>query len=498
MSRLIPALVLCGMISLTAAADPGPVEKQLAIQNAMADAQQHLKNGMPGKAVEALEGELSNADGNKAYLAMLKQAYLSEMGQLMKDPAANDTRLRQIRRNLDVMNGGKPVVTPVPAAIPTVAAPALAPQPDPNPTVPAVQLVTRPEAPAAEPNAPAAATAAFKKGDYFQAERLFSGSAQALNPDQKAAWAYCRIKLAAEKVNGAQCDAAVAAAAEKDVREALKLAPNHAELQRIGQELIAAAALKTNGHDAAPSAVAGADACVETPSFRVRHAASRELAEQVARAAESSRKHVYERWSGPPGGPWEPKCEIVIHATAEAFTRATRRPSGATGTAIVRLADGRAQERRIDLRADDAGMIANALPRELTHIVLADLFPDKSPPRWAEEGMAVLAGSTEEAGRFRTTLPRCVRDGEWYGLAQLMEMKEFPAEKITGFYCESVSLTDFLIHLRGEHDFTIFLRDCQRYGASQALKRQYGIDGVPALEAAWKRSALEVSRGQAP
>jgi hypothetical protein len=483
MSRLIAALVFSGMIALTAAADPGPVEKQLAIQSAMGTAQQFLKVEMPGKAVEALEAELPNADGNKNYLALLKQCYLAELGQLMKDPAANEARIKQVRRCLDLMTGGAPM--PVVAAAP--------------PAIPVVQPSLRIDDPIADPdpNAATTASAAFKKGDYVQAERLFSSCAATLNADQKAAWAYCRIRLAAEKVNGPACDAAAAAAIEKDVREALKLAPNHSELQRIGQDVIAAASLKTNGRDAASSADA-AGACVETPSFRVRYSGNRELAEQVAKNAESSRKHVYERWSGPPGGAWEPKCEIVIHATAEAFARATKRPAGTTGTATVRLSDGRAQERRIDLRADDAGMVSNALPRELTHVVLADLFPDKSPPRWAEEGMAVLAGSPEEAGRFRSTLPRCVRDGEWYGLAQLMEMKEYPADKITGYYCESVSLTDYLIRLRGERDFTIFLRDCQRYGTPQALKRQYGIEGIPALESAWKRSALEVSRGQAP
>ena len=139
------------------------------------------------------------------------------------------------------------------------------------------------------------------------------------------------------------------------------------------------------------------------------------------------------------------------------------------------------------------------MPRELTHVVLADLFPDKPPPKWAEEGMAVLAGSPEEVDRYTRTLVRCARDGEWFGLGQLMELKDFPAEKITGFYCQSVSLTDYLIRAAGgERNFTVFLRECQRYGTPQALKRQYGVDGPQALEQAWKRAALDVGRGQSP
>jgi hypothetical protein len=281
-------------------------------------------------------------------------------------------------------------------------------------------------------------------------------------------------------------------------------------LQKIGQQVIAFANLKANNRDgstaqigptfneiAKPVATHSGD-IVETASFRVLHTHARELAETVARAAENSRSEIFERWSGPPAGAWELKCEIVIHPTAEAYARATSRPPASTGTANVRLTNGRASERRIDLRADDATMVANALPRELTHIVLADLFPDKPPPKWAEEGMAVLAGTAEEASRYTNTLRRCAREGEWLGLAQLMDLKDYPAEKITGFYCESVSLTQYLIRAHGEKNFTIFLRDCQRYGTIQSLKRQYGIDSPQALESIWKRSALEVGRAQAP
>jgi hypothetical protein len=189
----------------------------------------------------------------------------------------------------------------------------------------------------------------------------------------------------------------------------------------------------------------------------------------------------------------------VIHASAEAYAKATGKSAALTGHATVNLSNARVTQRRIDLRADDAAMVANALPRELTHVVLADLFADKPPPKWAQEGMAILAGSPEEAARYARTLPRCARDGDWFALAQLMELKDFPTEKITGFYCESVSLTEYLIRVAGgERNFTIFLRDCQRYGTPQALRRQFNIDGPQALEAAWRRAELEVGRAQAP
>ena len=120
----------------------------------------------------------------------------------------------------------------------------------------------------------------------------------------------------------------------------------------------------------------------------------------------------------------------MIHASADAYAKATGKPAALTGHATVRLTNGRATERRIDLRTDDA-LIANALPRELTHVVLADMFADKPPPRWALEGMAILAGSPDEIDRYTRTLTRCAREGELRPLAAILELKDFPADKYT-------------------------------------------------------------------
>jgi hypothetical protein len=492
-------LALLAVLPLLLAADPTPVERQVAVQKAMATARKYLDVNMPAEAVAALEAEVANADGNKAFLTLMREAYLAEMYRLEKVDMPDANKLTQIRRSLALLGGAGAAEKP--AEIPTAdslrATPAPLPPPDPLdlaklPTPD--QFVFPPD-----PNAAAEACAAFKQGKYAEAAELFAG-AEKLTPQQKAAWAYCRIKVAADRLNAPGCDAATADAVAADVTEALKLVPQHTELQKVGQAVIANAKAKGASSLASPGREPGEPAnVIETASFRVRHAGNRELAEAVAKAAEEQRKAIFERWSGPPAGAWSPKCEITIHPTAEAYAKATGRPPGSTGNAAVRLTDGHATERGIHLRADDAGITANALPRELTHVILADLFPAKAPPKWAEEGMAILAGSPEEVGRYTRTLPRCAREGDWLGLAQLMDLKEFPADKITGFYCESVSLTEYLIRAAGgERNFTIFLRDCQRYGTAAAVKRQYGVDGPQALEGAWKRAALETGRAQAP
>jgi hypothetical protein len=473
---ILLALVFVLPVS-SAAADPTPIEKQLAVQKAMAAARQFLDLNMPSDAIQSLEAEVANADGSKAFLTLLREAYLAELYRLEKSETPDAAKVEQVRRKLALLGGAMPVSKPAAAKTDELPPPEL----DPPGAIPA---------PAPAGDAAAEAATAFKKGDYAGAARLFA-AAQSLSAERKAAWAYCRIKLGAEMVNAPACDAASAAATLRDVTDALKLVPQHAELQKVGQAVIATATAKAKGAVAPAGGVATGDA-VETASFRVQHSGNRELADAVAKAAEESRKAIFQRWSGPPSGPWAAKCEIVIHPTAEAYAKATGRPAGSTGTAAVKLTNGRATERRIDLRADDAAIESNSLPRELTHVVLADLFPDKPAPKWAVEGMAILASSPEEVERYTRTLPRCSRDGDWLALAQLMEMKDFPAEKITGFYCESVSLAEYLIRAGGsERNFTIFLRDCQRYGTAAALKRTYGVDGPQALEQAWKRAALD-------
>jgi hypothetical protein len=470
-------------------ADPTPVEKQLAVQTAIASARKYLESQMPTEAVAALEKEVANADGSKAFLTLLREAYVSELYQLEKAPNADPERLAQTRRKLALV-GGQP---PKPAEAPAPPAPLPT---DPGPSLVA-PIVTAPVVEVGPADSAADAVAAFKKGYFAEANRLFdTAGAAKLTTEQKTAWAYCRIKLAADRLNAPTCDAAAAAAAAQSVADALELITDNAKLLASGREVLKAAQAKAGNAKAVAPVVTAGDA-IETASFRVS-CGNRDLGDAVAKAAEAGRKQIFERWSGPPSGAWQSKCEIVIHATADAYAKATGKPAAMTGHATVRLTNGRVTERRIDLRGDDTALVPNALPRELTHVVLADLFADKPPPKWAQEGMAILAGSPEEISRYTRTLTRCARAGEIFTLAALFDLKDFPADKITGFYCQSASVTEYLIKLNGERNFKIFLSDAQRYGTTQALKRQYGIDGTQVLETAWKRACLEPARGPMP
>ena len=88
---------------------------------------------------------------------------------------------------------------------------------------------------------------------------------------------------------------------------------------------------------------------------------------------------------------------------------------------------------------------------------------------------------------------RCLKvtEGEIVDAIVSLGLRTVKEVKVAGYYCESVSLVDYLVRAGGARHFTVFLRDAERYGIASALKRSYSLDGPQALEAAWKRAALE-------
>lgn len=480
------AVLACAVLAYAASLKADPP----ALAAALAEARDHLKANRPADAVDALERHLTTADGNREFRDLLREAYAAELARL-QTTAADPRRVADLRTKLTLLgptSAPEPPAPPPPAVVP--AAEPKATGPDPLETLRKAALLFQ------EARAELTARPKDEPKKFGLAARLFAAAFAdrvEMTPDQLAAWAYCRVRLAADSLNHNGDPAAVAA----EVEDALKLAPSNAGLQKVGTDLIATARARGGKNPSAAAPLADGWDVVETPSFRVKFAGRRALAEAVAKAAEAKRDAIFARWSGPPGGAWGPKCEVTLHPTADALARATNQPAAGTGRAVVRLTDGRAVERRIDLRADDPTLTDDALPRELTTVVLADLFWEKAPPKWTEVGMAVLAESPAEVERYKRTLARCADRGELLPVSAILETATPSADKVTGFTVGSVSLVDFLVRWKGEKAFTTFVRDAQRYGLTSALKRQYGVADARELEAAWKRSELATARGQA-
>jgi len=483
-----------------------------SVIEAVAVAKARLAEGRPTDAVQLLERQLAAADGDADFRDTLRAAYAAQVKQLT-DPTAVDTA----RKNLALLGGAPPAAEPPP--LPAVPLPVTGMLPPPSgaelpPLFPAAGSLPPPVAAPAAPKPVVQAAASDTGGidllkqasavfnlaltepaKFAQARDLFAlafNRKLTLSAEQLTAWAYCRLKVATDTLNR-NPDAPTAAELVAEIEDALAIAPDHAGLQNAGKDLLAAARKRAGGLPPmrpVPPALAGDWQHLDTDNFRVKYQGKAGVAQAVARAAEEKRRTLFAEWSAAPDGKWQPKCEIVIHPDAASFTRATRLPADGTGRADVTLTNGEPVARRIDLRSDDATVVDDALPRELTHVILADLFPSQAPPKWAALGMAVLAESPEQLGRYRRTVARCDRDNELQPVGAVMAATDIPAKSVTGFAVESVSLVDFLVRWKGKKHFVGFVRDAQRYGYESALKRQYSVADSRELEPLWRKNVL--------
>ncbi len=141
--------------------------------------------------------------------------------------------------------------------------------------------------------------------------------------------------------------------------------------------------------------------------------------------------------------------------------------------------------RRMNLRADNPVLLTTTLPHEVTHIVLADLFVVQQIPRWADEGIAVLAEPLTEQRNRMADLQQPLESGQVFPVGQLMKM-DFPDQKDWRlFYAQSVSLTRYLVDQGPPERFIQFVRDSQRTGVDAALRDVYQIEGLDELHNRW-------------
>jgi hypothetical protein len=240
----------------------------------------------------------------------------------------------------------------------------------------------------------------------------------------------------------------------------------------------------------------------ETPSFRILHD-DPELADRAAEVAEAARDAQIRRWTGSaPRGPWTPRCELYLYPTARVFSQMTGQPEESPGFSTMGMNGGRIIARRVNLRVDHPNLLRAILPHEITHVVLADLFPQQQIPRWADEGMAVLSEPPSEQHLRAADLNEPLSSGRLFNLKQLMTM-DYPEERFWAlYYAQSVSLTRFLVEKGSPTQFVQFVQRSQQSGPDAELRRIYNIDGFADLQARWaayaKSRSAESATATAP
>jgi hypothetical protein len=285
---------------------------------------------------------------------------------------------------------------------------------------------------------------------------------------------------------------------EREVEAAIRLAGDKAQLVSFGNEVLrrvreyAGAAPISVKEDNGPT---NGWKSVDSTNFRIMVAKESALVEQVRRALENARVGAFEKWYGTPPTRWSPPCDVVLHADRHAYARVTGKPADSPGHSTIEFRAGRVVARRIDLSLDNVSLLTVTLPHEVTHVVLGDLFEDQPLPRWADEGMAVMAEEPDHTARVRRMLPKLRKEGKVVAVSQIVTSTDFPgADSITAFYVQSFTLVEYLCSLRGPKAFAMYLRDAQRYGYEKALERSFGIRSFTDLQQRWERATEAANR----
>lgn len=222
-----------------------------------------------------------------------------------------------------------------------------------------------------------------------------------------------------------------------------------------------------------------------TANFRILHNDPK-LAEQVARIAEATRTQQSKRWTGSaPRHDWTTRCDIYLYADGKQLARDHNQPEDSPGFSTMSVQDGKIASRRLNLRADHPHLLDAVLPHEVTHVVLADLFPTQAIPRWADEGMAVLSEPRSEQDSRTADLAEPLSSGRVFPVQHLMAM-DYPDSRYWGlYYAQSVSLTQYLVAQGSPARFVEFLKAAQKNGIEPELKRVYKINGYADLQRRW-------------
>src|SRR5216683_3606106 len=484
-------------------ADDHFLSEILAVQSAMQQAREHLLQNRPQEAVAVLHRELGHINGNPVYLTLLRDAYqacIKELRLAHKDAEAEPyvkwLNILEPRSSKDRAGNSPSPKAKIAASAGkdsshAKAAAALA---TPQPTVVRGSIEEDPfnDSPSTQEKIAKEllkrAEQEFSSRRFLDAGKLYEQAHQADSQSTEASrerWAYCKLFHVVEQLNQSSGVKVPEADLEKEVSDALVLAPRLDYARQLMNEI----RQRRRGPDAAViefhelGRIPQGWLVGETANFRIYYVQSPELARKVAEAAEQTRTRMYNKWFGQVAPDWNPKCQVFLYPTPQDYSRATTAPVSSPGHSTSVSESGRVVSRQIDLHCEDpATMLKAVLPHETTHVVLAGNFDDHVVPRWVDEGIAVLTEPHEKVMGYLVKLPGLRRNRQLVEIRQLVQMDKYPDE---AFYAESASLVEFLSKQKGPEVFTQFVRDGLQNGYEPALQRYYGYQSLAELEQHW-------------
>ncbi len=209
-------------------------------------------------------------------------------------------------------------------------------------------------------------------------------------------------------------------------------------------------------------------------------AATRELADEVARTAEQQRHELAVQWLGHPIPKWPQPCPITVMAGEQI---------GAGGSTTFTMSHGTVGDWRMNIQGSRDRILDSVLPHEITHTVLATHFAPlgRPVPRWADEGACTTVEHTSEKSKHDHFLVQFLSQGRGIPFATMFSLKEYPAD-IMPLYAQGYSVSSFLIAQGGPRRFVEFLEDGMRTEDwVAATEKHYGYPLIGKLQSAWNR-----------
>lgn len=262
-------------------------------------------------------------------------------------------------------------------------------------------------------------------------------------------------------------------------------------MKRILVPLIVASFATTSN----PSAAAEPAASYKTANFIVT-APTAAAAREIADAAEAARAAAARRWFGKEPAAWPRPCSIRV-------TLALGPTGGATSFDFARGADDQPEVAFavMDLRGNLHQLLSSILPHEMTHLVFAHHF-GRPLPRWADEGVAILAESLTDQAAHDARCRDLLNEGRGIRLRVLLRMMDYPKD-LMATYTQGHSLVRFLTGevttpsgteddgnaRKGATRFVQFLKQGTEGNTAaswdRAAKELYGYESVDLMEQDW-------------
>jgi hypothetical protein len=235
----------------------------------------------------------------------------------------------------------------------------------------------------------------------------------------------------------------------------------------------------------------------ETKNFSVFSFPGGPDAERLAQRAEDLLDQLRARWlEDVASSDWAARCQVVIHEFPASYMRSVGRFAAQTkGSSLIRSHRGNITLRRVDLLASDAGAgEPSAFAHELTHVVLADRFHGDQPPRWMDEGIAMLSDSGAKLALHRRDCIQGLLRGENLPLVEVLTSQELKnPQRIGAFYGQSLTVVELLVRRCGPKTLLAFSEVADQSGYDAALRQCYGLDGIAELEHVWREEMLAMS-----